>query len=93
MNGAKRDILYDLDGSFTKTGYDGQQRASAAIVNNYPHLASNPACLPPSNSSQWDTTIACNSSVKVVRVTFDALSPWYYFSGVGLKVQVINSMT
>lgn len=39
MNGLKREILYDLDGSFTTTAYDGTQRSSAAITANYKHLA------------------------------------------------------
>jgi hypothetical protein len=93
MNGAKREIIYDLDGTFTTTAYDGNQRVSAAVVNNYPHLASDPACLPTTNPQQWDTTIACDSSVKVVRVTFNALAPTSTFSAIGLKAQPINSIT
>jgi len=93
MNGAKREIIYDLDGTFTTTAFDGNQRVSAAVVNNYPHLASNTACLPTTNTQQWDTTIACDSSVKVASVTFNGLTPSYIFYGINLKAQPINSST
>lgn len=89
MNGLKREILYDLDGSFSTTAFDGTQRQSAAIVFNYPHLASDPACLPTSNTKVWDNTIACDQSVKLVRVTFNKLEPVSLFQDMGLKAQPI----
>jgi len=82
-----------LDGTFTTTAFDSNQRSSAAVVKNYPHLASDPACLPTTNPQQWDTTIACDSSVKVARVTFNTLTPASIFSKIGLKAQPINSIT
>lgn len=60
MLGQKREILYDLDGSFTTTGFDGKQRQSAAITYNYKHLRGEAACQPTSNIAAWDNTIACD---------------------------------
>jgi hypothetical protein len=85
MNGLKREILYDLDGTFTTTVYDGVQRASAAITANRKHLAVEPACRPPTNVLEWDNTLACDQSVKVARVTFSLPQPSSIFNKVGLK--------
>lgn len=93
MNGIKREILYDLDGTFTTTAFDGVQRASAAITFNYKHLASEPACQPPQNIQQWDNTLACDESVKVARVTFSKLKPESLFYLVGLKAEEIPDVS
>lgn len=60
-----------MDGSFTTTNYDGVQRQSAAIVRRYKHLADDSACSPPTSTMAWDDTIACDHTVKIVRVTFN----------------------
>jgi hypothetical protein len=91
MNGLKREILYDLDGSFTTNQFDGKTRQSAAITYNYKHLQTEPACLPTTSQASWDNTIACDSSVKVVRVTFNQLTSTSLFNLVGLKAQEIAS--
>ena len=75
MNGPRREILYDLDGTFTTTAFDGKQRKSAAVTTSYKHLLADPACLPTTNVSAWDNTIICDESVKVARVTFTSPSP------------------
>lgn len=90
MNGLKREILYDLDGSFTTNQFDGNQRQSAAITYNYNHLKTEPACLPTSDITSWDNTVACDSSVKLVRVTFDHVTPDSIFSMAGLKAEEID---
>jgi hypothetical protein len=38
MIGMKRDVIYDTDGSFS-TAFDGNTRASSAIVQAYNHIA------------------------------------------------------
>lgn len=90
MNGPKREILYDLDGTFTTTSFDGTQRSAAAITYNYKHLAKESACKPPTDVSQWDNTLACDDSVKVARVTFSGLQSASLFNLVGLKAEEIN---
>lgn len=60
---------------------------------NYPHLASDPACLPTSNPNSWDNTIACDQSVKLVRVTFNHAEPESLFSLTGLKAQPLSDHT
>jgi hypothetical protein len=92
MNGHKKEIIYDIDGTFSTTAFDGTQRKSAAIVNNYKHLASDPACKPTSNSLIWDNTIACDETVKVARVTISGLNPTSIFTGVGLKAEPIATV-
>jgi hypothetical protein len=90
MSGVKREILYDLDGSFTGTDFDGTPRSSAAVTNNWKHLASHSACLPTSNLSQWHNTIACDETVKLAAVTIAHLSPTTTFDKVGMKIQEIS---
>lgn len=85
MNGLKREILYDLDGSLTTTAFDGNTRTSATVTYNYNHLASEPACKPTTNTQIWDNTLACDSSVKLVTVAFSKVTSESLFSMVGLK--------
>ena len=59
MNGVKKEVLYDLDGSFTTTDFDGIQRISAAITNNWSHMRGDPACRVTTNP-QWHNTLACD---------------------------------
>lgn len=93
MNGQKREILYDLDGSFTTNQFDGVQRQSAAVTFNYNHLKTEPACKPTTSIATWDNTIACDSSVKLVRVSFNGLKSDSLFSATGLKAQEISTPT
>lgn len=93
MNGLKREILYDLDGSFTTNQFDGTQRQSAAVAYNYKHLKTEPACKPTSSIASWDDTVACDSTVKLVRVTFNYLEPVSLFLDTGLKAQEIATPT
>ena len=60
MNGVKREILYDIDGSFTTTAFDGKQRKSATVTTSYKHLLADPACVPTTNLTAWDNTIICD---------------------------------
>lgn len=85
--------MYDLDGSFTTTEFDGTQRASAAITKSYKHLLSEPACKPTTDVLKWDNTLACDQTVKVARVTFRKALPVSLFSLVGLKAEEISDVT
>ena len=81
-----------MDGTFTTTDFDGSQRSSAAVVNNFKHLSSETACKPTSNSAQWDDTLACDSSVKVASVRFSQLQSGI-FDLVGMKAEEIPDIT
>ena len=87
MAGVKREVLYDLDGSFTTTDFDGSQRSSAAVTYNYKHLASDPACRPPTDSTLWDNTLACDENVKVALVALSAIAPSSNFNFAPMKVE------
>lgn len=87
MNGLKREVLYDMDGTFTTNQFDGTQRQSAAIVNNYKHLSTDPGCKPTTSIQAWDNTLACDQSVTVAVVTFNHVYPVSVFNLVGLKAQ------
>lgn len=70
----KRDVIYDLDGSFSQV-FDGIKRDSATIVHGFPHiLAYNQDKCPLSpNSADWDDAVMCNSEVTIRRVMFGNL--------------------
>jgi hypothetical protein len=93
MNGLKREILYDLDGTFTTNQFDGNQRQAAAVTYNYKHLQTEAACLPTTSTASWDNTIACDQSVKLVTVTFNNLQSSSLFALTGLKAQEIANPT
>jgi len=86
MNGQKKDILYDLDGTFTTNTFDGRQRVSGAVTYNWKHLASESACSSTTSVAAWDNTLICDESVKVVGIAISSLTT-SIFDGVGMKVQ------
>ena len=88
MLGLKRDIIYDLDGTFT-SAFDGSSRSSAAIVYSFPHLEQESACLPATTASEWDSTLACDQTVTIRRVMFTNIEPDYTFKWTPLKAQVL----
>ena len=45
MAGLKRDIVHDLDGTFSRH-FDSASRSSAALAWHFPHLLAHSACLP-----------------------------------------------
>ena len=86
MNGHKKDILYDLDGSFTTNQFDGQTRTGGAVTHNWKHLANDAACSPTSNIAAWDDTLMCDSSVKVIGIEITALTT-SIFDSQAMKVE------
>lgn len=92
MNGVRKEVLYDLDGSFTTTDFDGIQRVSAAITNNWSHLRSEIACKATTNTGQWHNTLACDDTVKVALVRFTGLTPSSNFAKVGMKLSEIQDV-
>ena len=85
MNGVKKEVLYDLDGSFTNNDFDGIQRVSAAITNNWSHMRGDPACRVTTNP-QWHNTLACDETVKVALVRFTGLTPSANFAKIAMKI-------
>ena len=91
MNGVRKEVIYDLDGSFTTTDFDGIQRVSAAITNNWFHMRNDPACKVTTNP-QWHNTLACDETVKVALVRFTGLSPSANFQNVAMKVSEVQNV-
>lgn len=71
MVGLKRDVVYDLDGSFS-SAFDGTSRSAGAITSYWPHIhLDNPTVCPNATTpSRWDNAIFCDSSLTVRRVMF-----------------------
>ena len=91
MNGHKKDILYDLDGSFSTTQFDGRQRSSAAITFNWKHMASDSACAPPTSTAAWDNTIICDSTFKVKGIAVSQLTT-SIFDKQAMKVEPVSDV-
>ena len=69
MLGSKRDIIYDSDGSLSQY-FDGVNRTKTTLIAKYPHIYSdNPNhCFTPSNTSLWDDTWLCDSTLIIRRI-------------------------
>jgi hypothetical protein len=72
MIGLKRDVIYDLDASFSSS-FDGGVRNSATIVSGWPHIGAHAKCLNATISTNWDGAYMCDQSVTIRRVAFGAL--------------------
>lgn len=73
MNGLKRDVIYDTDGSFS-AGFNSGSRTSAALVANFKHISDDTtACLPATTPATWDNALACDQTTIVRRVIFTNL--------------------
>ena len=61
MIGLKRDVIYDLDGSFSNK-FDAQNRSSGTIIHGWDHIATfhQDTCPPATNSTDWDNAIMCD---------------------------------
>ncbi len=73
MGDVKRDVFYDVDGTLTKTYFDGRPRGSATMTNGWPHLLQDPECLSATNASLWDSAAVCNGTSTVRQVMFTNL--------------------
>ncbi len=67
----KKDVIYDLDGSFSSV-FDGKNRTSGTIVWNFPHIATynGNACPRATNTAAWDNAVMCDQTVTIKRVLF-----------------------
>ena len=87
MIGLKRDVIYDLDGSFSMK-FDGNSRTSATIVQGFPHIAAfNQANCPPATTvANWDNAVMCGPTITVRRVWFTNLDDQQLFNAQDIKV-------
>jgi hypothetical protein len=67
----KRDVIYDLDGSFSSL-FDGKNRSSATIVYGFPHIATynQNTCPKATAPLAWDNAVMCGPTVTIRRVLF-----------------------
>ena len=79
LGGYKKDIIWDLDGSLT--GIIGE----AMLTGYFNHLSGIPQCFL-ANSTIFDKTIICNSSVKIRPLIFSQLLGDGSFIGMDMKV-------
>ena len=82
MQGVKRDIIYDSDGSFSFY-FNVVNRTQTTITYAFNHItAANPFhCTQPTNASFWDTLTLCDSSVTIRRVMItNAIGSSYYYN-------------
>ena len=89
MNGLQRDIIYDLDGSFSEGFYE-TDHSSASILHNFPHLQQDGACHEPSDEA-WGDALLCTD--EVVRVMFTNIESKNMFKFVPMKVQLLESLS
>jgi len=59
MIGLKRDILYDLDGTFSAP-LNSLTRPRGTVVWGYKHLTDDSACTPATMPGIWDDSIVCD---------------------------------
>ena len=72
MTGVKREMIYDLDGTFSE-GMDGVNRTSARIIYFSKHLGGEPGCSRTTNMFTWDNTLVCDDSAPLRKITFSGL--------------------
>lgn len=82
MIGLKRDVLRDLDGSFSQA-FDGTNRTSGTIIYGWSHIAAynQASCPPATTAALWDNAVMCGPSEKVRRVFFTNLIDTNLFYG------------
>lgn len=89
MTGKRKEILMDLDGTFS-VDFDANNRSSAKIITYYRHLAKEPECVRPLNQGVWENTLACETSFQMKQVRFYGLG--YYIKGAPMKIQEIDDI-
>ena len=92
MNGLKRQIIYDLDGSLSKS-FNSLSRTSGTIVGNFRHLADDPVCTPATTPSVWDNALVCDETAQVRRVMFTNLGSMGLFASTPMKIQLISDVS
>jgi len=86
MIGLKRDVIYDLDGSFSAS-FDGVSRTSGSIVHGFPHIAAfNQAeCPLATTEANWDGAVMCGPAITIRRVWFTNLDDQQLFNAQNMK--------
>lgn len=84
-NGTREEVYVDLDGSLMGTGQ------SNMLTPWYPHLDGIPECTT-LNSSIYDFTVSCNSSIQLRPVMFRNLVPQEMFRGLEIRAARIPNM-
>ena len=69
MRGVRRQIIYDLDGTFSE-GFDGTSRSAATIMDNFKHIEDEPDCHNPTDTNVWEDTLICDDSVPIRKIMF-----------------------
>ncbi len=93
MLGLKREVFYDLDGSLTNTVHTSSvTRPSATLTNGWPHLLQDPACVPATNSTLWDSAAVCDQTVTVRQVMITNLQDTELFKSQPQKTRMISSV-
>lgn len=93
MIGLKRDVIYDLDGSFSNA-FDNTNRSSGTIVHGFPHIASSNQVLCPvaSSPSKWDGAVMCGPTLTLRRVAFTNLEKHQDFAAQNLRATEISTV-
>lgn len=86
MIGLKRDVIYDLDASFSSSFGSGT-RTSATIVSNFSHIASYNVnkCPQALNAADWDYAVMCDQTITIRRVFFTNLQDTQIFNAQFMK--------
>jgi len=99
MLGAKKDMIYDSDGSFS-TYFNGVSTPTlnSTLVYAYNHITfDNPYhCFSPSNALLWDNLTLCDNSVIIRRITITNVigaNYWYNFYYATMFVAPIANST
>lgn len=91
MNGLKRQIVYDTDGSFSSP-FNTLPRTSATIVTNFKHIASEAGCSSSNNPGLWDNALVCDQTVKIRKVKFTNLREKSIFMNTPIKIQKLSDI-
>ena len=93
MVGMKRDVIYDLDGSLSKS-FDGATRTSATIISNFAHIGAynQDVCTQSPNPDGWDNAYMCDQTVTIRRVYFTNMMDPYVFSAQYMKAVQISTI-
>lgn len=82
MLGSMKEIIYDLDGSFSPYFFNSSL-ATGTVVYGYQHIANfhtSECHFPINNSSAWNGMIMCNPSLTIRRITFtNIIGANYYY--------------
>lgn len=90
MNGQKREIIYDTDGTFS-ANFNAVPLSSATIVWSFKHLVAESACAAANNPNLWDNALACDSSSVIIRkAMFTNLINRGLFANKAMKIQKIT---